>query len=162
MPDLVFIVEEPSKEAFLTALLPRFNIPDTLNVYYQSGTGYSEFGGLVRQVLRSWRTPGTRFVILCDQDQNDCVAKKQELLAAVPEHVRRCVAVRIVCDELESWYVGERAALEQGCLNSVRSRRFPSCAGRLTQSHARLSGLRNGSDEQSSRKSRSQRTSVRG
>ena len=44
MPDLVFIVEEPSKEAFLTALLPRFNIPDTLNVYYQSGTEYSEFG----------------------------------------------------------------------------------------------------------------------
>ena len=113
MPDLVFIVEEPSKEAFLTALLPRFNIPDTLNVYYQSGTGYSEFGGLVRRVLRSWRAPGARFVILCDQDQNDCVAKKQELLAAVPQHVRRRVAVRIVCDELESWYVGERAALEQ-------------------------------------------------
>ena len=113
MPDLVFIVEEPSKEAFLTALLPHFDIPDTLNVYYQSGTGYSEFGGLVRKVLREWRTPGVQFVILCDQDQSNCVAKKQELLAAVPEHIRRRVAVRIVCDELESWYVGEPAALEQ-------------------------------------------------
>lgn len=113
MPGLVFIVEEPSKETFLAALLPRFDIPDTLNVHYQSGTGYSEFGGLVRRVLRGWRTPGVQFVILCDQDQSDCVAKKQELFAAVPEHIRRRVAVRIVCDELESWYVGEPAALEQ-------------------------------------------------
>lgn len=112
MSDLIFIVEEPSKEAFLRALLSRLEVPDTLTVYYQTGSGYSEFGALVRQVLYGWRTPGARFVILCDQDQYDCVAKKQELMAAVPRHLRRSVIVRIVCDELESWYVGEPAVLE--------------------------------------------------
>lgn len=113
MSDLVFIVEERSKEAFLRAFLPRIGVPDDIVVHYQTGGGHSDFRNLVRAVLHEWRTPGARFIVLCDQDQSDCVERKQELLALIPERQRRSTTTRIVCDELESWYVGEPAVLEQ-------------------------------------------------
>ncbi len=113
MSDLVFIVEEPSKEAFLRAFLPRVGVPGGITVHYQTGAGHSDFRSLVRTVLREWRTPGARFIVLCDQDRSDCLERKRELLALIPDQLRPNTATRIVCDELESWYVGEPAALEQ-------------------------------------------------
>ena len=111
MPDLVFIVEEPSKETFLRAFLSRFDIPPNVNVYYKAGTGFTEFPTLLTNTLHAWRTPGTRFLVLCDQDQRDCVARKRDLLARIPMRMRDRVTIRIVCDELEAWYLGDLAAL---------------------------------------------------
>lgn len=63
--------------------------------------------------LRNWRTPNTRFVVLRDKDSEDCRVAKEHLrqLCANAHHPE--ALVRIACHELESWYLGDLAAVEQ-------------------------------------------------
>lgn len=52
-----------------------------------------------------------RFVILRDNDGADCVQLKQRLLQSCQTAGRGDTLVRIVCQELEAWYLGEPEAL---------------------------------------------------
>lgn len=67
----------------------------------------------LRRKIRAWREPGVRFIILHDQDNSDCFALKQELLRICAESNRHDVLIRIVCRELESWYLGNLPAVEK-------------------------------------------------
>ena len=57
----------------------------------------------------------TGIVVLIDQDSSNCVALKQSLVDICTKqgshNVHHCI--RIVCHELESWYLGDMAALEK-------------------------------------------------
>jgi hypothetical protein len=48
-----------------------------------------------------------------DRDKADCKALKQSLLALCYEAGRPDTLVRIVCQELEAWYIGDLSALSQ-------------------------------------------------
>jgi hypothetical protein len=70
------------------------------------------------QVLRAWQASGDRFLIVRDQDAEDCVEIKQRLEAAATEALQRhtplpCFVVRIPCRELEAWYWGDLMAVEK-------------------------------------------------
>ena len=52
-----------------------------------------------------------RFVIVRDQNGGDCRATKKRLSRLCVEAGRTDVIVRIVCRELEAWYLGEPDAL---------------------------------------------------
>ena len=65
---------------------------------------------LVRK-LRSWRTPGVRFVVMRDQNGRDCHEIKARLIALCQKGGRPDSLVRVVCRELEAWYVGDMDAL---------------------------------------------------
>lgn len=59
------------------------------------------------------RRPGSLYVVLCDQDEGDCLKLKRTLLDVTKQcgvSGRSCV--RIVCRELEAWLLGDRKALE--------------------------------------------------
>jgi len=61
--------------------------------------------------MRGWLKPDSAFVVLVDQDAEDCRALKATLL-------RECeginlLLIRIACRELESWYFGDLAAVEK-------------------------------------------------
>ncbi len=56
--------------------------------------------------LRAWKEPGIHFVVLQDQDEGDCRKIKEDLLALCHEGGRSDSLVRIVCRELEAWYLG--------------------------------------------------------
>lgn len=110
---LVLVVEEPSKRHFLEPFLRQWSLPPSLIVEFVVANGHSDLTTRLYTLSRSWRTPNTRFVVLCDQDSADCVARKQELVAQIPQSRRRDVVVRIVCTELEGWYLTDTAALEK-------------------------------------------------
>ena len=110
---LVLVVEEPSKRHFLEPFLRQWSLPPSLIVKFVVANGHSDLTTRLYTLSRSWRTPNTRFVVLCDQDSADCVARKQELVAQIPQSRRRDVVVRIVCTELEGWYLTDTAALEK-------------------------------------------------
>lgn len=61
--------------------------------------------------LRAWREPGVFFVVLRDNDGSDCRRLKHNLQLLCEEGRRPDTLVRVVCQELESWYFGDVDAL---------------------------------------------------
>lgn len=55
-----------------------------------------------------------RFVVLRDKDSEDCREVKNRLVKKCAEGLRPDALVRVACHELESWYLGDLAAVEAG------------------------------------------------
>ncbi len=106
---VVFLVEEPSMADLLDQLLPRL-FPN-LEFRCVPHEGKSDLEGSLVRKLRRWRTPGVRFVIMRDQNGGDCHAVKARLEALCSRAGRSDSLVRVVCRELEAWYVGDADAL---------------------------------------------------
>lgn len=110
----------------LDRLLPRL-FPD-LEFRCVPHEGKSDLEKSLVRKLRNWRTPGVRFVVMRDQNGEDCHAVKAHL-SALCEHGRRPDSlVRVVCRELEAWYVGDVEAL---------AATFPRAAKRIRARMAR-------------------------
>ena len=109
MSRVVFLLEEESMMFLLEGLLPRL-FP---NLIFQCVThqGKNDLESSVRRKLRAWREPGVRFVVLRDNDGADCTVVKQRLMEICREAGREDTLIRVVCEELESWYLGEPEAL---------------------------------------------------
>lgn len=93
----------------LEGLLPRL-FPD-LQFVCIPHEGKADLERSIPRKLRAWREPGVRFVILRDNDSGDCLALKDRLRQLCREGGRDDALVRIVCQELEAWYLGEPDAL---------------------------------------------------
>lgn len=106
---LVFMLEEPSAEAVLRRLLPHILPP---NVPFQTipHRGKRDLQKSLPRKLRAWQSPA-QFIILHDQDSNNCRALKKELENICAESGRDNTVVRIACRELEAWYFGDLEAL---------------------------------------------------
>lgn len=109
MNRVVFLLEEASMRDLLNGLLPRL-YPD-LNFLCLAHEGKSDLERSIPRKLRAWREPGVHFVILRDNDGGDCVLLKQQLKQSCRVAGRPDTIVRIVCQELEAWYLGEPDAL---------------------------------------------------
>ena len=71
----------------------------------------------VPRKLRAWREPGVRFVVLRDNDGDDCCAVKERLVCVCAESGRPDALVRIACQELEAWYLGDPKGLAEAFRN---------------------------------------------
>lgn len=60
--------------------------------------------------LRGWNDPDVKFVVIQDQDSNDCKELKAKLLDLC-KNSQKEVLIRIACHELEAWYFGDINAL---------------------------------------------------
>ena len=67
----------------------------------------------VPRKLRGWREPGVRFVVVRDNDRGDCLVLKDRLSDLCAVRPAEDVLIRIVCQELEAWYLGEPDALAE-------------------------------------------------
>jgi hypothetical protein len=113
-----FLLEEYSMKVFLENLLPRV-LPENmkLNEHYflRSHDGKSDLIKSIPKKIRAFNNFSTPFgiVILHDQDSNDCILLKEELQSLCnPESKNIKYLVRIVCRELESWYLGDMDAIQ--------------------------------------------------
>lgn len=108
---LVFLLEEPSMKVLLEGLLPRlFPGLDFLLVPHE---GKSDLEKSIPRKLKAWKDPKVRFVVVRDNDGGDCVGLKARLRALCQQAGRPDTLVRIVCQELEAWYLGEPEALAE-------------------------------------------------
>ncbi|WP_371180795.1 DUF4276 family protein [Xanthomonas sacchari] len=73
--------------------------------------GKSDLERSLRIKLRGWRVPGDRFVVVRDNDAGDCIDIKRRLAQLCEQNGRPDTLVRLVCQELESWYIGDLKAL---------------------------------------------------
>ena len=81
------------------------------------------------QILRSWNEPDVRFVIVRDNDSGDCHSLKERLRQLCREGRRPDTMIRIVCQELEAWYLGAPGAMadafgDEKLRNIARRARF--------------------------------------
>lgn len=145
MTELVFLLEEPSARAMLEGLLPRIVTGVT--------TRFIVFKGkqdLQRQLLlklRHYQSLNARFVVLCDQDSADCKALKSDLHGLCQNAGKADALVRIVCHELENWYLADLNAVEiglgvRGLAAQQQTRKFrePDRIANAPQELARLVG----------------------
>lgn len=73
--------------------------------------------------MKEWREPGIRFIILRDNDGSDCVELKQKLVSRVPDNAPEYL-VRIVCQELEGWLIGDMDAIVAAYPAAARHQSF--------------------------------------
>lgn len=113
MTELVFLLEELSAQEMLKGLLPRI-LPAGLAVRYIPFEGKQDLEQQLVRKIRGYRVPGARFVVLRDQDAGNCQAIKARLAQLCEQTGVSGILIRIACRELESWYLADLAAVEQG------------------------------------------------
>lgn len=112
---LVFLLEEPSMKHLLEGLLPRLMPGWVAGRHFLcvQHEGKSDLDRSVPRKLAAWRIPGDRFVVLRDNDAAACLDVKAKLTKLCADSGRADTLVRLVCQELESWYLGDLDALAQ-------------------------------------------------
>ncbi len=127
MSRVVFLVEEQSMAEFLCVWLVRQH--SNLQFLCVPHEGKRDLLQSIPRKLRAWREPGTRFVVIIDNDNRNCEELKMEILASCRESGRDDALIRIACQELEAWYLGDAEALaaafgEPKLLERLRRSRF--------------------------------------
>ncbi|MFA7347812.1 MAG: DUF4276 family protein [Desulfurivibrionaceae bacterium] len=113
MKTIVFFLEEPSAKEMLIGVLPRI-LHENIQVRYIVFRGKQDLEKNLKKKMNGWRMPDSVFVVMRDQDSGDCKAIKAKLANLCREAGREGVLVRVACRELESFYLGDLAAVEQG------------------------------------------------
>ncbi|HAZ60101.1 MAG TPA: hypothetical protein DCY89_00845 [Gammaproteobacteria bacterium] len=120
---LEVLVEEPSMEAFLRALLPRL-LPQDRSFSIHPFQGKSDLLGKLESRLRgyaAWLPDDCRIVVVVDRDDEDCRVLKRRLESMAGDAGLRTrthpggapwqLVNRIAIEELEAWYFGDWAAV---------------------------------------------------
>lgn len=114
MSELVFMLEEASAKAMLEGLLPKL-LPAEIVPRFVVFEGKQDLEKQLVRKIRSYRNPDARFIVMRDQDSNpDCKSVKAKLTELCRQAGQPAALVRIACRELESFYLGDLAAVERG------------------------------------------------
>jgi hypothetical protein len=119
MARIEILVEEPSMKEFLTILLPnilnkQWNLNE--NYFIRSFEGKSDLQKNIPskvKFLSNWNHEAAGVVIMQDQDSSDCKVLKQKLTDICNQNGDCPKLVRIICKELESWYLGDFLAVNK-------------------------------------------------
>lgn len=112
MSEIVFFLEEASAQALLETIIPRIlhPMPSCRYVVFE---GKQDLDRRLASRMKGYLKPA-RFVVLRDQDSADCHKIKESLLAKCNEALKSYTLIRIACRELESWYLADLKAVENG------------------------------------------------
>lgn len=140
MDTLEFMLEEPSMAEVLRQVLPgilpaQWRLNENCFIRVHEGKQDLQRSLPIKIRAARHKHAHTTFVVVQDQDSNDCRELKKKLLdiceSAQEGAENISVLVRIVCHELEAWYLGDMPALQSA---------FPSFP---VQSLGRKTHLRN-------------------
>jgi hypothetical protein len=143
---IVIFTEEASMNATLEKLMAR-HFPDRLkglDWFVIDFNGKSDLERKFPKRMKIWNYGDPLFVILRDNDGSDCRALKKRLhdLAAP---LAKPFKIRVVCQELESWFLGDNQAVNlayPGCRfsNETAKYRHPDQMTNASQELAELTG----------------------
>ncbi len=120
---LHIFTEEPSLKEVLDIIVPKI-IPQ--GVYYQiyPHQGKQDLEKALKTAVPSIsKIPGARIIITRDQDNDDCRTLKSNLERLIAGKINCEYKIRIICKELESWFLGDLAAVE-AAYNRFRSDQY--------------------------------------
>ncbi len=114
MTTLVFLLEEMSIQAMLEVILPKI-LPVDMELKYITFRGKQDMKKRLVPRIRGWcGATDSRFIVIQDQDSNDCIQLKADLRTLCDAAGNRPTLIRIVCHELETFYLGDLHAVESG------------------------------------------------
>lgn len=116
---IVFLLEEKSMKYFLDGILPRI-LPENVTFLTIPHEGKSDLQKSIPIKLQGWTQGDTKFVIVQDQDANDCRSLKQKLVELCAPYQKE-VLIRIACHELEAWYFGDLDAVSEAYGKDLRN-----------------------------------------
>lgn len=148
---LYIFTEEPSMKAAIQGLLPRVvNDPRSIKIISFDGVGNMETA-LPRQLRALSGDEDAVVLILRDNDNGVCTDHKRKFARMVVDAgLTGRAKVRIVCQMLESWFIGDTAALKGSGHFKVRPvpKRLTTCdPDMLTNPKKDLRALRDGYNE---------------
>lgn len=132
MTRLEFLLEEPSMEKALKNILPAILPPEyqyNINYFLRPHHGKSDLQKSIPNKMKhygNYHEP-ILFIILHDQDSNDCIQLRKELMGLC-ENGRCPFLIRIVCRELESWFLGDMDAIETAFPGKFRADKYKNKA----------------------------------
>ena len=106
------MVEERSMKELLEVVLPKILPKGVEAPLIIPHNGKRDLAKSIPVKLKAWQKSDDKFIIVHDQDSNDCKQLKTELLSLCKSTRNDCL-IRIVCTELESWYFGDLAAVSR-------------------------------------------------
>lgn len=143
---IVFLTEEESMKVTLERFASRFWPTKVPGVEWiaLSFQGKSDLEKNIVPKMKSWSYGTPHFVILRDQDSSDCKALKAKLCELAAKG-GQAFTVRVVCNELESWFLGELDSVETaypaskaGNLKKVAKFRDPDALGNASDELEKL------------------------
>lgn len=118
MKEIVIFTEEPSIKPVFDNLAQRL---DLCGAYLRivPHNGVSDLEKSLPRKLRAWQNPNSVFLVVRDNDHGDCIQRKAHLQTIVDSSGKGDrTLIRIVCQELEAWFLGDRQAMDDaGILN---------------------------------------------
>ncbi len=102
-------------KALLDGLLPRFY--PGLKFMCIPHEGNQDLEKSIPRKLKGFREEGVRFLVIRDNDGGDCGRLKKKLVSLCKAGGRPKTVVRIACQELEAWYLGDPDALAEAFKN---------------------------------------------
>lgn len=123
MARIEILVEEASMKEFLSILLPKvISSPWRLNENYfiRSFEGKSDLQKNIPtkvKFLSNWKHEKVGIVIMQDQDSADCKNLKNKLILLCEQNGNCPKLIRIICRELEAWYIGDFRAINKAYSN---------------------------------------------
>ena len=114
MSCFVCMLEEASAGEMLAAILPKL-LPEEMEIRVVAFEGKQDLLKRLELRLSHWLTPDSYFLVMLDKDCDDCIKIKERLKGIVEKAGKTGrVLIRIACCELESFYLGDLAAVENG------------------------------------------------
>lgn len=115
MKELVFCLEELSAKAMLEGLLPRIFSKNEFVFRYIVFQGKQDLEKQLPRKLKGYCNTEAHFVVIRDQDSySNCIELKNKLRDLCEKAGKPNVLIRIACRELESFYLADLKAVEQG------------------------------------------------
>ena len=113
MISLHVFTEEPSAKNVFREILPRI-LPESVTFRIYDHQGKQDLERALRTTLPSIsKIPGARILITRDQDSGDCKEVKAKLIEVINGKCHSPYLIRIVCRELESWFLGDLYAIQK-------------------------------------------------
>ncbi|ACF13740.1 conserved hypothetical protein [Chloroherpeton thalassium ATCC 35110] len=114
MKGIFFLVEEPSILPVITAIAEKLITPHGYWYYTMPHQGKGDLLQALPTVLPSLsKVEGARIVVALDQDNTDCQDLKRDILEKINGKCHSPFKIRIVCKELEAWFIGDFIAIEK-------------------------------------------------
>jgi hypothetical protein len=113
-----FLLEEPSMASVLVEILPKILPAEFVlntNCFLRPHQGKSDLRKSIPNKVRAFShsSEEVKIVILHDQDSNDCKVLKRQIQDLCIQNGDCPTLIRIVCKELEAWYLGDMDAIQK-------------------------------------------------
>jgi Domain of unknown function (DUF4276) len=118
---LVFLLEEPSAQDFLSRILLKI-LPVDVQVHYMVFEGKQDLEKRLSKRMKGWIRPNTQFIVMRDEDSGDGKVIKKRLKKLCDDAGQPKAIIRIACRELESFFVGDWVAVAEGFKNPALAR----------------------------------------